>query len=60
MEHFKAPEGWVYLHKTKKIIGEIIIPTPDYPYKPEDFDLITEEEAAKIIEKWRLEYGTFK
>lgn len=57
---FKAPEGFVYVHHTLPLFGEIIYSTDEVEYKQDDFRLVSEQELQSIIDQWRLEHGTNK
>lgn len=52
---FKAPEGYVYVHHTLPLFGEIIYSTDEVEYDENDFRLVSENDLQGIIEQWRLE-----
>lgn len=52
-ESFKAPEGYVYVHHTLHLFGEVIYSTDKVEYKQDDFELIRVEDLQDIIETWR-------
>lgn len=55
--YFQAPEGYVYIHKTLRLFGEVIYSTDEVEYKKNDFKLVSNEELEKIIEQWRIDNG---
>lgn len=57
---FKAPEGFVYVHHTLPLFGEIIYSTDEVEYTENDFRLVSEKDLQGIIDQWRLEHGNNK
>lgn len=51
---FKAREGFVLVHKTEHIYGEVVYPTEEFPHERDDFNEVPIEELENIIERWRL------
>ena len=58
--YFKAPEGYVYVHHTLPLFGEIIYSTDEVEYTQDDFRLVSEQDLESIIDQWRLEHGNNK
>jgi hypothetical protein len=56
--YFKAPEGYVYVHHTLPLFGEIIYSTDEVEYTQDDFKLVSEEELKEIIKEWSEKNGT--
>jgi hypothetical protein len=48
-------EGYVFLHKEKKLFGHKIYNTETTKYRYSDFIEVTEEELQEILKKWELE-----
>lgn len=49
----KAREGFVLVHKTEHIYGEVVYPTEEFPHERDDFNEVPREDLEKIIEKWK-------
>jgi hypothetical protein len=52
--YFKAPKGYVYVHNTLPLFGEIIYSTDEVRYKRDDFKLVTNKTLQNILEEWKL------
>ena len=52
-DSFKAPSGFVYVHHTLPLFGEVIYSTDEVEYNQDDFRLVSIEELQDIIEQWR-------
>lgn len=57
---FKAPEGYVYVHHTLPLFGEVIYSTDEVEYTQDDFRLVSEQDLESIIEQWRLDNANTK
>lgn len=56
-KQFQAPEGYVYVHKTLRLFGEVIYSTDEVEYKENDFTLVSADKLPGIIEQWRIDDG---
>ena len=56
-DYFQAPEGYVYVHKTLRLFGEIIYITDEVMYTKNEFKLVSNEDLPGIIEQWRIDNG---
>ena len=51
---FKAPQGYVYVHHTLPLFGEIVYSTDEVEYQKSDFKLVSLKNLESIIEQWKL------
>lgn len=54
LDRFKAREGFVLVHKTDHLYGEVVYSTEEFPYTIDDFNEVPKEGLEKIIQGWRL------